>query len=117
MRHRKKLLKLGVPKDHRTSMLRNLVASLVLHGRIRTTKVRAKALSMRFARMMTLVKRHEDKEAIRILARYCPINAASRKVMGELKKKFEKKTSGFTRITAIGMRKGDNAKIVQIELI
>lgn len=117
MRHQKKLKKLGLPKDHRKSLLRNLVASLVLHGRIRTTESRAKALAARFGRVMRLVQKKENREAIRILKRYLALETASKKIMGELKKKYEKRTSGFTRITRVGMRKGDNATLVQIELV
>lgn len=117
MRHQKKLKKIGLPKDHRTALLRNLIASLVIHERIRTTQARAKALSSRFDRVMSLVKRKDTREAIRTVAQYCTIEAASRKLVGELKGRYENRTSGFTRITRVGMRKGDNAKLVQIELL
>lgn len=117
MRHRKKLRKLGVPKDHRKSLLRNLTASLILHGRIRTTKSRAKALAARFGRLMHLVQKKEKREAIRLLPEYCAIPAASRKFINDVKLKYEKRSSGFTRITPVGIRKGDCAFIVQIELI
>lgn len=117
MRHRKRLKKIGLPKPHRTSLLRNLIASLVLNGSIRTTENRAKALASRFGRLMSLVQKNSAREAIRFMPDYCPIEAASRKIMGELKTKYEKRKSGFTRITSIGVRKGDNANLVQIELL
>lgn len=66
---------------------------------------------------MSLVQKNSAREAIRFMADYCPIEAASRKIIGELKPKYEKRKSGFTRITSIGVRKGDNANLVQIELI
>lgn len=117
MRHRKKLKKLGLKKSHRNSLLKNLVASLVLHGHVRTTKMRAKALGSQFNHMMRLVQKKEIREAIRILPRYCNISAASKKVVTELVPKYKDRTSGFTRITPVGMRKGDNATLVQIELL
>lgn len=117
MRHRKKLKKLGLPKDHRKALMKNLIASLVLHERIRTTKLRAHALAARFDRMMSLVQKKELREAIRMLSLYCGIEEASRKIVGPLKERFAKRTSGFTRITPVGTRKGDNAKLVQIELV
>lgn len=117
MRHFKRLKKIGLPKAHRDSLLKNLIASLVLHGKIRTTERRAKALSARFSRLMRIVRNKETKEAIRQMANYCSIDGACRKLLSELKAKYEKRSSGFTRITRIGVRKGDNATLVQIELV
>lgn len=117
MRHRKKLKKLGLPKSHRESLLRNLIASLVLHGHLRTTESRAKALAQRFARLMHIVKTHEKREAIRLLPQYCSIRKAGEKLVNELKEQYKTRSSGFTRITPIGMRKGDNASLVYIELL
>lgn len=117
MRHRKKLKKLGLKKSHRDSLLRNLVTSLVLNGRIRTTETRAKALAARFGRLMRVVRNREKREAIRLLPRYCSGLVASEKIVNELKEKYKERTSGFTRITRVGMRKGDNAILTQIELL
>lgn len=117
MRHRKKVKRLGLRKDHRESLLKNLVASLVLNGSLRTTRSRAKALSARFAKLMRHIQKKEKREAIRIIPRYCFGEQASRKLVGEFKVKYESRTSGFTRITPVGMRKGDNAHLVKIELI
>ncbi|MBI2453835.1 50S ribosomal protein L17 [Candidatus Peregrinibacteria bacterium] len=119
MRHRKRLKKLGLSKDHRESLLKNLIASLVIHGRIRTTKSRAKALAARFDRMMRLVQKRDSREAMRIMPGFCPaeMKEVAKKVANELKKKYETRSSGLTRITAVSQRKGDNAKLVQIELI
>ena len=117
MRHLKKLKKLGLNKSHRTSLLRNLVASLVLHEKIRTTENRAKALAARFGRLMKLIKTKEKREAIRLLPNYCSVKKAGEKLVNELKTKYENRSSGYTRITRIGRRTGDNALLVQIELI
>lgn len=117
MRHFKRLKKLGLKKSHRDSLLKNLVASLILHGRIRTTESRAKALASQFGRLMNLVQKKEAREAIRLIPNYCATLEASEKLIKELKPKYEKRTSGFTRITRVGMRKGDNATQVQIELL
>lgn len=117
MRHLKKLQKLGLAKDHRTSLLRNLVTSLVLNGHLKTTPNRAKALAARFGRMMTLVKKKEKREAIRLLPQYVTTKAASQKIIEELKDKYAGRTSGFTRSVPVGLRKGDSAKQVYVELI
>lgn len=120
MRHLKKLKKLGLKKSHRDALLKNLVADLVLHGRIRTTESRAKGLAARFGKLMRLMKKKEKREAIRLLPTYCfaaGYGSVHRKIIEELVKKYESRTSGFTRITPVGMRKGDCAALVHIELI
>lgn len=117
MRHFKRLKKLGLKKSHRDSLVKNLVSSLVLSGRLRTTESRAKVLASRMGRIMSLVKRKEKREAIRLLPKYCWGLAASKKIVDELKPKYENRSSGFTRITRVGVRKGDNASYVQIELL
>lgn len=117
MRHRSKLKKLGLGYSHRNALLKNLLASLVLHGRLRTTAARAKALAAKIDRVMRIVRTKEAREAIRALPKYCFDKKASIKIMQELKPKYEKRNSGFTRILPVGVRDGDNAKLVQIELI
>ena len=117
MRHVKKLKKLGLKKSHRDSLIKNLVTSLILNGRIRTTESRAKVLASRFGRLMRIIQNKEQREAIRLIPAFCMTEAASRKLLGELKGKYEGRVSGFTRITRIGLRKGDSARLVQIELI
>lgn len=120
MRHQKKLKKLGLKKSHRDSLVKNLVADLVLHGSLHTTENRAKVLASRFGRLMSLVQKKEKREAIRLLPNYCANTAHGmtyKKLIDELKPKYEKRASGFTRITRLGMRKGDNASLVQIQLV
>lgn len=117
MRHRKKLKTLGLKKSHRESLLKNLIASLVINEKIKTTDNRAKALAQKFDRLMSLVKKQEEREAIRTIAQQVFTATASRKLISELKPRYENRTSGFTRITRLGLRKGDSALLVQIELV
>jgi len=117
MRHRNRKKRLGLPKDHRTAMLRNLVSSLIINERIKTTEARAKALAARFGRLMSLVQKKELREAIRVTPKYLSGNTASKKLILVLKDKYIDRNSGFTRITHLGARAGDNAKLVQIELV
>lgn len=117
MRHRKKLKKIGLARPHRVSVLKNLAASLVLHGRLRTTKRRAKALASHINHLLHIVQKKEPREAIRLLPRYLWGKSAAEKIMKEWKPKLGERKSGFTRITPIGLRKGDSAKLVQIEIL
>ena len=66
---------------------------------------------------MSMVQKKEPREAIRLMPNYCNVKAASQKLVNELKAKYQDRVSGFTRITRLSTRKGDNAQLVQIELI
>ncbi len=116
MRHRVKNLKLGRKRGHLNSLIRNLATSLVLHERIKTTDKKAKAVQPVVERLISTVKRKEEREAIRSVQKLLYTKEASIKMVSDLKKRFDKKTSGFTRITQIGVRPGDGAASVQIEL-
>ena len=102
MRHYKRLKKLGLPKNHRVSLLRNLLDSLVSNGKIRTTESRAKALAAYLGRIMTLLKAREPREVMRVMPKYSYSKKVSFKLLNELNPIYEKRTSGFTRITQIG---------------
>lgn len=117
MRHLIRKKQLGRGRDHRRSMLRNLMTSLFLHGRVRTTEVKAKTLRSRIEHLITAAKKKDAMNAIRYLKKHLFTEAASRKASALFKERYAKKDSGYTRISPIKFRKGDNAKIVQIELL
>jgi len=119
MRHRvKKIPKLGRQADHRKLLIRNLATSLILHDKIQTSVTKAKALQPFFDRIITnLKKKVDDREAIRYLKGIILDEKAQRKMLLELKPKYLNTKSGFTRITPIGIQKGDATLKVQIELI
>jgi len=119
MRHRvKKTSKLGRQADHRGLLLRNLATSLVLHEKIQTSATKAKALQPAFEKLITnLKKKSEDREAIRYLKSFLLDEKAQKKALAELKPKYAERKSGFTRITPVGVQKGDATPKVQIELV
>ncbi|MFH0776093.1 MAG: 50S ribosomal protein L17 [Patescibacteria group bacterium] len=119
MRHRvKKISKMGRQADHRSLLIRNLATSLILHDKIQTSATKAKALQPVFERLITnLKKKADNREAIRYLKSVLLSEKAQKKALTELKTKFADRNSGFTRITPIGIQKGDATPKVQIELI
>ena len=119
MRHRvKKISRLGRQADHRRLLLRNLATSLILHDKIQTSAAKASALQPIFERLVVnLKKKADDREAIRYLKSFLLDEKAQKKAFAELKPKYAERKSGFTRITPIGIRKGDAAPKVQIELV
>lgn len=118
MRHRNKLLKLGrASKEAREALVRSLLTSFVLHGKVTTTKPRAQAITRAFSELVTRVKGKEKFNVIRTLQTLLYTEEASRKFVDELLPKLEGKSSGFTRITLAGFRKGDNAPLAVVELL
>ena len=117
MRHRKKLKRLGIKSSHRRQLMRNLAAALIVHGSIETTAIKAKALSPFVSRLITIAKKDETKHAIRKLDMDLHNEEASRKLMTELKKRYEHRSSGFIRLTPVKYRKGDNALVTRVELL
>jgi large subunit ribosomal protein L17 len=117
MRHRVLNIKLGRKKNHTRALLRNLLTSLLLHERITTTEQKAKALQPMVERLISSVQKKEDREAIRTMQRVVFQEEATRKALKYIRDRFTKRTSGFTRITPVGVRPGDAASMVQIEFV
>jgi large subunit ribosomal protein L17 len=119
MRHRvSKISKLGRKADHRGLLIRNLATSLVEREKIQTSAAKAKALQPFFERLVVNVKKKpDDKETIRYLKSILLTEKAQKKALAELKTKYADRNSGFTRITPLGVQKGDATPKVQIELI
>ncbi len=116
MRHKVKKVKLGSDKDHTTSLMRNLAMSVIIYEKVKTTTTKAKAVQPFVERLISISKNKEKRHAIRELERLLQHENASKKLMEVLAERYKDKTSGFTRITKLGNRAGDNAPIVQIEL-
>ena len=106
---------LGRKDNHRRSMVRNLVTSLVLYEKIKTTKTRAKVVKSEADRLFTLAKKN-DLAARRFLLSYLFDKKAVDKTLEILVPRFKNITSGFVRSYRIGNRVGDNAEVVLLEL-
>lgn len=117
MRHKVKKVKLGSDKDHTTALIRNLAMSVIIYEKIKTTSKKAKAVQPFVERLINIAKKKEKLGAIRELERLIQHENSSRKIMEVLVEKYKDKTSGYTRITKLGYRTGDNAPVVQLELI
>lgn len=103
-------------KAHRKAMLRNLVTSVVLYEKIKTTRAKAKAAKPLVEKMILLGKR-KDPAAVRKLYQFFLDKNAAKKIQEDLPERFGKRKSGFVRTARLGYRAGDAAEMVQIELI
>ena len=130
MRHRKKTVKLQRRKDHREALLKNLCKSLIEHRRIKTTLAKAKALRPVAEKLLTLGKKAitaKGKDARQTTAmgvhyrrmayRTLQNETLVKKLVDEIATASLDRAGGYTRITKLGFRKGDNASMVQIELV
>ncbi|OGG91583.1 50S ribosomal protein L17 [Candidatus Kaiserbacteria bacterium RIFCSPLOWO2_12_FULL_53_8] len=108
---------LGRKPEMRRMLLRNLATSLLLYEKIRTTKVRAKALQPLIDRMIAKAKRQPAHIAVRSLNRIVTDKNAARKIFDVLIARYKSRPSGMTRIRPLGIRKGDGAQLVEISLV
>jgi large subunit ribosomal protein L17 len=118
MRHRvKKTQKIGSNREHSTSIIRGLAVSVIINEKVQTTRPRAKAVQPFVEKLITAAKTHSIANAIRLIEAELRHDDASKKIIEELLKRYAERTSGFTRLLRIGNRKGDNAPLVQLELV
>jgi large subunit ribosomal protein L17 len=116
MRHRKHRYRLGRRSEHRTSMFRNLLVALFRHERITTTEAKAKALRPLADRMVTLAKR-ESLHARRQALATMPDTEVVRRLFDTLAARYAERNGGYTRIVHVGVRPGDAAPMVLVELV
>ncbi len=116
MRHSNSGRKLSRTPSHRKALLHNLAKALLIHGRIRTTEMKAKELRGVVEPLITLAKRndmHARRQAYRVLCDYSLV----KRLFDEIGPKFAGVPGGYTRIMKLAMpRKGDNAPMAIIEL-
>lgn len=108
--------RLGGGPAHERLMLANLAAALFTHKSIKTTETRAKRLRPLAERLITFAKRGDLHARRRVLA-----TIGDKTVVHELftviAPQVNDREGGYTRITKLGFRKGDNASMVQMELV
>lgn len=124
MRHSKHRFQLGVKTQHRAALMGNLAAALIRHGRIQTTKAKAKALRPFIERIITLAKKAElaQDPAQKLHYRRLAIarvrdTQAVHQLFDERAKEFVNRPGGYTRIYKLVARLGDAAEMAIIELI
>ncbi|MBS4021459.1 MAG: 50S ribosomal protein L17 [Dethiobacter sp.] len=110
------LRKFGRRSAPRRAMLRNLVTSLVLNGKVETTEAKAKQIRSIAEKMITLGKRG-DLHARRQALAYLFDEDAVTKLFEEISPRFEERQGGYTRILKIAPRRGDAAPMAILEIL
>ncbi len=112
----KKGPRLGGSPAHQKAILSNLATSLFEHGRITTTEAKARMLRPVAERLITKAKKG-DLHNRRLVLRTVKDKGVVHALFTEIAPQFAERPGGYTRITKIGPRKGDNAPMAVIELV
>ncbi|MEU8402305.1 50S ribosomal protein L17 [Nonomuraea sp. NPDC048892] len=108
--------RLGGSPAHERLILANLATDLFRHGRIRTTVAKAKRLRPVAERLITKAKKgdiHNRRQVLTVVRDKGVVHH----LFTEIATTFAERPGGYTRITKIGARKGDNAPMAIIELV
>jgi large subunit ribosomal protein L17 len=108
--------RLGGSPAHERLLLANLATALFEHGRITTTEAKAKRLRPLAERLVTFAKRG-DLHARRQVLAVVRDKGVAHVLFEEIGPRYADRPGGYTRVTKIGPRKGDNAPMAVIELV
>src|SRR3982751_3511767 len=112
----KKGARLGGSPSHQRLIIANLATQLFEHGRITTTETKARVLRPVAEKLITKAKRgdlHNRREVLKTIRDKGVVH----ELFTEIAPRFAARPGGYTRITKIGPRKGDNAPMAVIELV
>jgi large subunit ribosomal protein L17 len=116
MRHQKNTRKLGRTSQHRDAMLANLVASLILHKRVKTTLAKAKSARPLAEKLVTLGKTgtlHARRLAVAKIGQKDVVSI----LFKDIAPGFKDRQGGYTRIIKLGPRQSDSAPIAFLEWV
>ncbi|MFH0242807.1 50S ribosomal protein L17 [Streptomyces sp. HK10] len=108
--------RLGGGAAHEKAMLANLATALFEHGRITTTEAKARRLRPVAERLITKARKgdlHNRRQVMRTILDKSVVHT----LFTEIGPRYENRPGGYTRITKIGNRRGDNAPMAVIELV
>ena len=108
--------KLGRPREHRLSLLRNLATELFKHEAITTTLAKAKELRSFSEKLITTAKRKGITPKRRV-AVHIKDKEAFQKLFSNIAPRYKTRPGGYTRIIKLSKRAGDGAQLARIELV
>ena len=116
MRHKSKKITLGREKAQREALFRSQAESLILHGGIRTTQAKAKALRI-FVEPLITKARKGTLAARREIIKVLYTEKVIKKLFDEIGPQYKDRQGGYTRITKLAPRTNDAAAMARIELV
>lgn len=109
--------KLSRERSSRELLFVSLVESLVVHGKINTTKAKAKAIVGLVDKLVVMAKKNTLSSKRQILKRLKGNKEVATKLWTQVAATFQGRPSGFTRMIPLVVRKGDLAKMVRLEWV
>ena len=116
MRHKLGNKKLNRTSEHRKSLIKNMLNSLIRYEQIKTTLPKAKFIKPQIDKVITLGKKGGLVNKKNLFSRLQD-KVNSVKITNVLSKRYEKRKGGYSRIIKAGFRYGDNAPLAIIELV
>lgn len=116
MRHRLKTKQFNRDTKERKALLKSLVSALVERGQIVTTKQKAKE-TKRIADKLIHKAQKGDLASRRVIHKFFGKRSFVNTLTDKIAPLFDKRVSGFSRITKVGTRRGDNTEMVRLELV
>ena len=116
MRHRKSGRKFGRNPSQRKAMLRQQAISLILNERITTTEAKAKELRSVVEKLVTMARDDSAHHRNIVMSRLDHKRSVAR-LFDVVAPRYEDVPGGYTRISKLGVRRGDAAPIVLIEFV
>lgn len=104
-------------RDTRRALFRSLIRALVKHGKIKTTKAKAKAIQADIDKLVNLAKKDSISAKRRIFAILGNDKETTKKILKEVVPSFSDRSGGYTRIVPLPARRGDAAQIVRFEWV
>lgn len=105
--------KFGREKGQREALFKSLATSLIEHGRIKTTRAKAKTLSTHVDKLVTVAKKQTLASRRQLAEELGP--KAVKKLASDIAPKFETRQGGYTRVIPLDRRMSDGAEMALIE--
>jgi large subunit ribosomal protein L17 len=109
--------KLSRKTGPRMALYKSLIVAVLRYEQIKTTEARAKEIKGQVERIITLAKDGTLASRRRIVSELPNEPLVIDKLINEIAPKYGDRNSGYTRITRLGLRNGDKAPMVQLELV
>ncbi|XOU94870.1 MAG: 50S ribosomal protein L17 [Candidatus Kerfeldbacteria bacterium] len=116
MRHRSTKKRMGRKANHRKMLIRNLAKSFFTYEKIETTVAKAKFMKPYVEKIITTGKK-DTLTSRRLILKKLGTNKLAEKILKDISPRYADKKGGYTRITKIGVRKGDGAETVYLTLV
>ena len=114
MKHRVAGKKLNRTRNHRQALFKNLIRGLVANGHLTTTIAKAKAVQGHAEKLITKAKDGSLHQR-RIIHSFLGENFTTNLLVDVIAPQLKNRTSGFTKITKLGERRGDSSMMVKLE--